>query len=109
MCNDFAEIREVLGHYRWFNDTVDIALVYYLVYRILLIIKGTRAFQMLIGIGIIVLALVASRALEFYTLDWLFHSFWSQIVLAVVILFQPEIRRALAQVGENNPFRSMSV
>ena len=54
------------------------------------------------------LALVASQALEFYTLDWLIHSFWSQIVLAVVILFQPEIRRTLAQVGQNNLFRSLS-
>ena len=95
MLTNFTEIRQALAHYRWFNDTVDIALVYYLFYRLLLIIKGTRAFQMLIGIGIIVLALVASRALEFYTLDWLIHSFWSQIVLALVILFQPEIRRAL--------------
>ncbi len=108
MLNNFTDIRSALAHYRWFNDTVDIALVYYMFYRLLLIIKGTRAFQMLIGIGIIVLALVASRAFEFYTLDWLIHSFWSQIVLALVILFQPEIRRALAQVGQNNPFRSMS-
>ncbi len=106
--NNITDIREALAHYRWFNDTVDIALVYYIFYRLLLIIKGTRAFQMLIGIGLIVLALVASRALEFYTLDWLLHSFWSQIVLAVVILFQPEIRRALAQVGERRLFRSMS-
>jgi diadenylate cyclase len=104
----FIEIRQALVQYRWFNDTVDIALVYYMLYRLLLIIKGTRAFQMLVGIGIIVLALVASSALEFYTLDWLIHSFWSQIVLALVILFQPEIRRTLAQVGGNNIFRSMS-
>jgi diadenylate cyclase len=106
--NNFTDIRESLAHYRWFNDTVDIALVYYIFYRLLFIIKGTRAFQMLIGIGVIVLALIASRALEFYTLDWLLHSFWSQIVLAGVILFQPEIRRALAQVGERRLFRSMS-
>ncbi len=106
--NNATDIREALAHYRWFNDTVDIALVYYIFYRLLLIIKGTRAFQMLIGIGLIVLALIASRALEFYTLDWLLHSFWSQIVLAGVILFQPEIRRALAQVGERRLFRSMS-
>ena len=106
--NNVTDIREALAHYRWFNDTVDIALVYYIFYRLLLIIKGTRAFQMLIGIGLIVLALIASRALEFYTLDWLLHSFWSQIVLAGVILFQPEIRRALAQVGERRLFRSMS-
>ncbi len=105
---NFIEIRHAVANYRWFNDTVDIALVYYMFYRLLLIIKGTRAFQMLIGFGIIVLALVASSALEFYTLDWLIHSFWSQIVLALVILFQPEIRRTLAQVGGNNLFRTMS-
>jgi diadenylate cyclase len=105
---NFTEIHEALGHYRWFNDTVDIALVYYLFYRLLLIIKGTRAFQMLIGIGLIVLVLIASQAFEFYTLNWLIHSFWSQIVLAVVILFQPEIRRTLARVGERRLFRSLS-
>ena len=105
---NFTEIREALTHYRWFNDTADIALVYYIIYRLLLIIKGTRAFQMLIGIGLIVLVLIASQAFEFYTLDWLIHSFWSQIVLAVVILFQPEIRRTLARVGERHMFRSLS-
>ena len=108
MLTNFTEIREALTHYRWFNDTVDIALVYYILYRLLLIIKGTRAFQMLIGIGLMVLVFIASQAFEFYTLDWLIHSFWSQIVLAVVILFQPEIRRTLARVGERHMFRSLS-
>lgn len=108
MFNNFTEFKEALAHYRWFQDTVDIALVYYLFYRLLLIIKGTRAFQMLLGIGLIVIALIASRTLEFYTLDWLIYSFWSQVVIAVVILFQPEIRRALAQMGERRFFRSLS-
>jgi len=108
MFNNFTEIREALAHYRWFSDTVDIALVYYIFYRLLLIIKGTRAFQMLMGIGLIVLTLIASQALEFYTLDWLIHSFWTQIVLSIVILFQPEIRRTLAQVGERHLFKSLS-
>ena len=103
-----AEIREVLTQYRWFQDTVDIVLVYYLFYRLLLIIKGTRAFQMLLGMGLLVLALIASQALEFYTLDWVIHSFWSQIVIAAVVLFQPEIRRALAQMGERRFFRALS-
>jgi diadenylate cyclase len=105
---NFTEIREALAHYRWFNDTVDIGLVYYVFYRLLLLIKGTRAFQMLIGLGLMVLVLITSQFLEFYTLDWLIHSFWSQIVLAVVILFQPEIRRTLARVGERHLFRSLS-
>ncbi len=108
MLNNFTEIREALANYRWFNDTLDIALVYYLFYRLLLLIKGTRAFQMLIGIGIIVLALIASQASELFTLDWLIHSFWSQIVLALVVLFQPEIRRTLAQVGQRRLFKSLS-
>jgi diadenylate cyclase len=108
MLNNFTEMHAALTHYRWFNDTVDIALVYYIIYRLLLIIKGTRAFQMLIGIGLMVVVFIASQAFEFYTLDWLIHSFWSQIVLAVVILFQPEIRRTLARVGERHMFRSLS-
>jgi diadenylate cyclase len=105
---NFTEIREALANYRWFNDTLDIALVYYLFYRLLLLIKGTRAFQMLIGIGIIVLVLIASQASELFTLDWIIHSFWSQIVLALVVLFQPEIRRTLAQVGQRRLFKSLS-
>jgi len=108
MFNNFTEIQEALAHYRWFNDTADIALVYYLFYRLLLLIKGTRAFQMLIGIGLVVMVLIASKIFELYTLDWLIYSFWSQIVLAIVILFQPEIRRTLARVGERHLFRSLS-
>lgn len=105
---NFIEIREALANYRWFNDTLDIALVYYLFYRLLLLIKGTRAFQMLVGLGIIVLVLIASQASELYTLDWIIHSFWSQIVLALVVVFQPEIRRTLAQVGQRRLFKSLS-
>ena len=108
MFSFLSDIREALAQYRWFQDTVDIALVYYIFYRLLLIIKGTRAFQMLLGIGLIVVALITSQAFEFYTLDWLIHSFWSQIVIATVILFQPEIRRALAQMGERRFFRTLS-
>lgn len=104
----FTEIQATLAHYRWFSDTVDIALAYYLFYRLLLIIKGTRAFQMLIGLGLIILVLIASQALEFHTLNWIIHSFWSQVVLAAVILFQPEIRRTLARVGERRLFKSLS-
>ncbi|MDH4164366.1 MAG: diadenylate cyclase CdaA [Nitrospirota bacterium] len=108
MFNYFIETKNALQHYRWFQDTVDIALVYYIIYRLLLIIKGTRAFKMLVGIGLIVITLVASRTLEFYTLDWIIYSFWSQIVIAVVIIFQPEIRRALAQMGERRFFKTLS-
>lgn len=105
---NLAEVKEALANYRWFNDTVDIALVYYLIYRILLLIRGTQALQMLAGVGLIVLVLLAASLLDFHTIDWLVQSFWSQIVLAIVILFAPEIRRTLARVGKRHMLRSLS-
>jgi diadenylate cyclase len=91
---------ELLRHNRWILDILDIALMSLILYRLLLIVKGTKAAQMLIGLGILLLASLASRYLELFTIDWLVQSFWAQIVIAVIVLFQPEIRRALAQMGE---------
>lgn len=81
-------------------DVLDIFLVSLLLYRLLLFIKGTRAVQMLIGLGVLVFASFLSGYIGLYTIDWMIQSFWAQIVVAVIVLFQPEIRRALAQMGE---------
>lgn len=91
---------DLLRHNRWILDFLDIALMSVVLYRLLLILKGTKAVQMLVGLGILLLASVASRYLELYTIDWLVQSFWAQIVIAIIVLFQPEIRRALAHIGE---------
>jgi len=90
------EIKE----HRWVLDILDISLMSIILYRLLLIVKGTKAAQMLIGLGILLLASLASRYLELYTIDWLVQSFWAQIVIVMIVLFQPEIRRALAHMGE---------
>jgi diadenylate cyclase len=90
---------EILKNIRW-QDVVDILLVAAIVYRVLLIIKGTKAAKMLIGLGVFFLAFLFSGSLEFYTIDWIIQSLWAQIVLAIIILFQPEIRKALAHMGE---------
>lgn len=84
---------------RW-QDIVDILLVTAIVYRVLLIIKGTKAARMLVGIGVLFIALLFSKFLGLYTIDWIIQSMWAQIVLALIILFQPEIRKALAKMGE---------
>jgi diadenylate cyclase len=91
---------EFLRHHRWILDILDIGLVSLILYRLLLIIKGTKAAQMLIGLGILLLASLASRYLELFTIDWIVQSFFAQIVIAIIVLFQPEIRRALAHMGE---------
>ncbi|MBI4839450.1 MAG: TIGR00159 family protein [Nitrospirae bacterium] len=90
---------EILRQLRW-QDILDIFLVTIIVYRVLLIIKGTKAAQMLIGLGVLLLAFLFSGYTGLYTVDWLIQSLWAQMVLAIVILFQPEIRKALAQMGK---------
>ncbi len=90
------------------QDVIDILLVAFIIYRILLIVKGTRALQMLIGLAILVIAYVVSQVFEFFTLHWILNAFLSSIILVIVVLFQNEIRRALAHVGVN-PFLSTRV
>ncbi len=98
---------EILKLIRW-QDILDILIVAAIVYRLLLIIKGTKAAKMLIGLGVLFLALLFSEYLGLYTIDWIIQTLWAQIVLALIILFQPEIRKTLAQMGEARFFPSFA-
>ncbi len=98
---------EILEQLRW-QDAVDIVLVSIIIYRILLIIKGTKAAKMLMGLLVLLIVSFFSKYLELYTLDWMISSFWGQVVIAVIVLFQPEIRRALAQMGETSILQSLT-
>jgi diadenylate cyclase len=92
---------DLLRQIRW-QDVLDVVLVSIILYRMILIVKGTIAARMLAGVGVLLLALFFAKYLQLYTMDWLIQSFWSQVVIAVIVLFQPEIRRALAQMGESS-------
>ncbi|RMG44263.1 MAG: TIGR00159 family protein [Candidatus Dadabacteria bacterium] len=87
------------------RNTADVLIVAYLVYRGLLVIKGTRAAPMLGGLTLIVLLYFLSRPLGLVTLDWLLGNFLSSIILVVVVIFQDEIRRGLTKVGLQPFFR----
>ncbi|HEY3346195.1 MAG TPA: diadenylate cyclase CdaA [Nitrospirota bacterium] len=89
-------------------DILDIALVSFIFYRVFLLIKGTRAVQMVVGLGVLILALLFSRWAGLYTINWIVQSVVSQIALVILVLFQPELRRALAHMGENKLFSSLS-
>jgi len=89
-------------------DVIDIALVSFILYRLFLLIKGTRAVQMLLGLGVLLLALLFSRWADLYTINWLVQSLMAQVVLVILVLFQPELRRALAHMGENPLISSLS-
>lgn len=92
---------DILSQIRW-QDILDILLVSIILYRVILIIKGTRAAKMLVGIGVLLVASFFSKYLQLYTMDWLVQSFWAQVVVALIVLFQPEIRRTLAKMGESS-------
>lgn len=91
-----------LSSLRW-QDVVDILIVSIIIYRVILLIRGTRAVQMLAGIFFITIAYFISRQLDLLTLHWLLKTFLSSIFLIIIIIFQADIRRVLTQVGKT-PF-----
>lgn len=82
------------------TTAVDLALVYYLIYRLLLTIRGTRAAQVVVGIVFVGAAFFAAERLELSAVSWLLDNFISYLVLIVVVVFQQDIRRALGRLGQ---------
>lgn len=99
---------DALKNFRWLLDLLDVALVAFIIYRIILLIKGTRAVQMLLGLAVILLVYIASQVGGLYTLHWLLDNFLSSIILVIVVIFQNDIRRALIHVGRNPFFADLS-
>lgn len=86
-------------------NILDVLLVWYVIYKVLTLIKGTKAVQLLNGIFVIVLAKIATSIFGLDTLDWLLQEVIDWGFLAVIIIFQPEIRRALEQLGRGKLFQ----
>jgi diadenylate cyclase len=78
---------------------LDILVVSYLIYRLLLLVRGTRALQILGGLGTLLLALYLSALLHLDTLNWLLKQVVPLGPVAIVILFYPELRHALEEFG----------
>jgi len=89
-------------------DVLDVGIVAFIVYRILLLIKGTRAMQMLTGLGVITLMFFLSSQFEFFATHWLLAYFFDHLIIIVIVLFQDDLRRALTTVGKN-PFFTASI
>jgi diadenylate cyclase len=95
-----------LQNFGW-RDVLDIAVVALLLYQLLKLIRGTQAAQLLVGLGVIVAVGLAAEALNLRLLQFIFRNGGQAIVIAAVILFQPELRRALDQVGRLSRVRSL--
>lgn len=82
---------------------LDILIVWYIIYHLILLIKGTKAVQLAKGIAIIVVIRLAAGFLHLYTLTFLVDQVLSWSVIGVIVIFQPEIRRGLEKLGRS-PF-----
>ncbi|WP_409273106.1 diadenylate cyclase CdaA [Neobacillus sp. SCS-31] len=100
-----------LGDFSLFKSLasiVDIAIVWYVVYKLIILIKGTKAVQLLKGIFVILIVKVLSDFLDLRTLSWIVDNIITWGFLAIIIIFQPELRRALEQLGRGRFFSRTS-
>ena len=88
---------------RW-QDFLDVLIVAYVIYRVALLIRGTRTMQMVLGMVIVGGAFVMSQVLGLFTLNWLLNNFLSSLFVILVVIFQADIRRALTRVGARSFF-----
>ncbi len=104
--NKFSEILESIAIMRpadvtW-TDLLEIIILAFLIYNIMLWIKTTRAWTLVKGFAVIMVFLLAAVLLEMDTILWIAGKIFDIGILAIVILFQPELRRALEQLGRKN-------
>lgn len=86
------------------RDFVDILIVAFLIYRLLLLLRGTRGAQMTLGIVVLLGFYSLTRYYRLRTLEWLFANLLTYLVFAVIVLYQNEIRRGLARIGGSTVF-----
>ncbi|ANU24620.1 diadenylate cyclase CdaA [Planococcus donghaensis] len=95
--------------FRLLGNIIDILLVWFVVYKLITVIKGTKAVQLLKGIFVIIIARLVTQALNLETLGWIMQQVLEWGFLAIIIIFQPELRRALEQLGRGKLFSSSTL
>lgn len=86
------------------RDVLDIAIVAFLLYQIIQLLRGSRALAIVTGLGILTFLYFFSRTMGLYTLNWLLQHVFSSLFLVIVVIFQEDIRRALGEMGTKHFF-----
>ncbi len=81
------------------SSVIDILIVAFIMYKIMLLIKGTRAVQLLKGIAVLLVISALSSVFNLYTISWLLGKALTALAVALPVVFQPELRRALEKLG----------
>lgn len=83
---------------------MDVLLVWFVVYQLIKVIKGTKAVQLLQGVFVIIITRILTGVFGLDTLRWMMDQVFTYGLLAIIIIFQPELRRALEQLGRGRLF-----
>lgn len=95
-------IRDVVSNFRWL-DILDIFIAFLIIYELLLLLKGTRAIQVLTGLALVGVIYVMSMTLGLLAVNEILSRFFSYLLIIIIIVFQDDIRKVLAKMG-NTPF-----
>ena len=87
------------------TDFIDVAIIAFIIYQILRFIRETRAEQLVKGLLILIIVMIVAGLLHLYTLNWVLRNFMQFGIIALVIVFQPELRRALEYLGRSRFFK----
>src|SRR5690606_31660403 len=90
------------------KDALDVGIVYYIFYRALLVLRGTRAMQVGIGLGMVFLLYLVAQALQLTAVLSIIGALISSIILVIVVVFQNDIRRGLQRMGSHAWFSGMA-
>lgn len=88
-------------------DIVEIILISLMVYYLLIFIRNTRAWQLLKGVFVILVFLVIAEILQMDTILWIARTAFQFATIALIVVLQPELRKALEQLGQKNLIRSV--
>jgi uncharacterized protein (TIGR00159 family) len=96
----------VFRDFRW-QDVVDMLIIAFVVYQLGLLIRGTRAVQMIMGLVVLAAVYQGAQYFELYTVNWILDSIGNVLLIIVVVVFQGDIRRMLTQVGTGPLFSGL--
>ncbi|KAF1298614.1 TIGR00159 family protein [Enterococcus sp. JM4C] len=90
----------------FFINILDILVVWYLVYKLMQLVRGTKAVQLLKGVAIFILIQILAEIIGLHTVSWLMSQVITYGVIATIVIFQPEVRRGLEHLGRSSFFKS---
>ncbi len=96
----------MLNLVQYWKPFTEIIVLWFVIYQVMLFFEGTRALQVLRGIIILLFAFFISQKLDLKVLDWLMKKLFGISVIAILVIFHPEIRQGLAQLGKRQLFKN---